>query len=267
MTPRSLTLARLRALCLALPEAIEKPAWGQPTWRAGTGKIFVQVNDNADSVVFPCDHVTQQILVETDPAHLFVPRYVGVKGWVGAKLGDDVDWQQIAALAVDAYRRVAAKKLVPLVDEPRYEPAALARHALDHAVVDEAADAALVERANIAAVALERMRDICTGLPSLEERPGHHTGFLVKGKAFAWLTVNHHGDEMVAVQVKAAPGVQDMLVSVDPSRFFVPPFMGKNGWVSVRVDVPYVDWDEIAALMLDSYRLIAPKKLAAQIAK
>ena len=55
-----------------------------------------------------------------------------------------------------------------------------------------------------------------------------------------------------------------MLVEADPERFFVPPYVGHRGWLGVRLDVR-VDWDEIAAIVEDAYRVVAPKTLVAQL--
>ena len=50
------------------------------------------------------------------------------------------------------------------------------------------------------------------------------------------------------------------MVASDPERFFVPPYVGGRGWLGVYLDVP-LDWDEIAELVEDAYRMVAPKKL------
>ena len=63
---------------------------------------------------------------------------------------------------------------------------------------------------------------------------------------------------------KAPPGAQDVLVGSDPERFFVPPYVGHNGWIGVWLDLP-IDWDVISALVTDSYRKTAPKRLAAAL--
>jgi hypothetical protein len=55
-----------------------------------------------------------------------------------------------------------------------------------------------------------------------------------------------------------------MLVQSNPARFFVPPYVGQHGWVGVRLDGP-LDWDEIADLVTDSYRMTAPKRLREQL--
>ncbi len=53
-------------------------------------------------------------------------------------------------------------------------------------------------------------------------------------------------------------------MSSDPDRFFVPPYVGAKGWVGMRLG-PGTDWVEVAELAEDSYRLIAPKPLVAQL--
>ena len=89
-------------------------------------------------------------------------------------------------------------------------------------------------------------------------------GFLVRGKTFAWFLDNHHGDGRLALCCKAAPGDQDILVTADTVRFFRPPYVGQHGWIGARLDRD-PDWAELAALIRDSYRLIAPKRLAASL--
>jgi predicted DNA-binding protein (MmcQ/YjbR family) len=54
-----------------------------------------------------------------------------------------------------------------------------------------------------------------------------------------------------------------MLVAENPASFYVPPYVGSKGWVGIRLDVGTVDWDEVRELIIDSYRLTAPKRLAA----
>ena len=51
----------------------------------------------------------------------------------------------------------------------------------------------------------------------------------------------------------------------DPQRFFRPPYVGGRGWLGVYLDVPGVDWDEIAEIVADAYREVAPKRLTAQL--
>jgi predicted DNA-binding protein (MmcQ/YjbR family) len=81
---------------------------------------------------------------------------------------------------------------------------------------------------------------------------------------FAMTDNNHHSSGHVAVWVKAPAMVQEILVSSDPKRFFVPPYMGKQGWVGVRIDYK-VKWDQLAAILKDGYLMSAPKKSRASV--
>ena len=67
-----------------------------------------------------------------------------------------------------------------------------------------------------------------------------------------------------AVWCKAAPGNQALMVRAEPERYFVPPYVGPSGWVGVWLD-GNPDWTEVQELMSDSYRLVAPKRLAARL--
>jgi hypothetical protein len=58
--------------------------------------------------------------------------------------------------------------------------------------------------------------------------------------------------------------VQGALVTEEPDRFFVPPYVGHRGWLGVRLDRD-LDWDEVAGIVEDAYRLVAPKKLVARL--
>ena len=63
---------------------------------------------------------------------------------------------------------------------------------------------------------------------------------------------------------KARPGVQQALVGSDAERFFVPAYVGHKGWVGAKLHVDQ-DWDEIAELVEESYRMTAPRRLAARL--
>lgn len=114
---------------------------------------------------------------------------------------------------------------------------------------------------------LERLRGICLALPEANEQVfGGHTRptFRVRDKIFAMYMDDHHGDGRMTVWCKAPPGAQGVLVGSDPERFFAPPYVGPKGWIGVRLDRP-IDWDELEALITDSYRMTAPKRLLAQL--
>jgi len=111
---------------------------------------------------------------------------------------------------------------------------------------------------------LSRLRTICTGLPEVTERPSHGSPswFVREKRTVASFVNDHHGDGILGFWCPAPPGVQGELVAQEPERFFVPPYVGHHGWIGVRLDTD-VDWDEVAGILEDAYRHVAPKKLAA----
>ncbi len=114
---RAPLLARLRKICLALPEAVEKVSHGEPTWFAGKGKVFAMLDDHHHcsahlSVWLPAGLGAQEALVESDPERYFRPPYVGSSGWVGVVIDTRPDWGQVAWLVEQAYRLVAHPRLV-----------------------------------------------------------------------------------------------------------------------------------------------------------
>ncbi len=88
--------------------------------------------------------------------------------------------------------------------------------------------------------------------------------FRVRNKLFATYAAPDHRRERPAVWCKAGPGNQEIMVRASPERFFVPPYVGPNGWIGVYLDGK-VDWKEVASLVEDAYRLIAPKRLLARL--
>jgi predicted DNA-binding protein (MmcQ/YjbR family) len=110
---------RLRAICLALPEAVEKEAWGDPSWRV-RDKIFAMAKrgEGRESLWCKAPPGSQTVLVAADPERFFVPPYVGHKGWVGMRLDGKPDWDEVALLVRRSYRLTAPKRLAVLVVEP-----------------------------------------------------------------------------------------------------------------------------------------------------
>jgi len=113
---RRTAIDRLREICLALPNATEKLAWGEPTWRV-RGKLFAQLDDHhhgADhlAVWLPAGLGEQEAMIFTDPSRFFRPPYVGPRGWVGVRIDRRPSWTQVAALVESAYRQVAPPRLL-----------------------------------------------------------------------------------------------------------------------------------------------------------
>jgi len=88
-----------------------------------------------------------------------------------------------------------------------------------------------------------------------------HVSLEVRGKRFAWYVEDHDGDGRIALHCRAQPGVNRALVDEAPERYFVPPYLGARGWAGIWLDVENVDWEEVEALLQDSYGMTAPKSL------
>jgi predicted DNA-binding protein (MmcQ/YjbR family) len=113
---------------------------------------------------------------------------------------------------------------------------------------------------------LARLTEICLGLPeATRELSDRHAGFRVRGKTFAWFLDDHHRDGIVGVVCKVPAGQAESLVACDPERFYRAAYLGARGWVGRRLDIADVDWPEVEGLVVGSYRLIAPRRLAAQL--
>jgi hypothetical protein len=116
MSPRG--LSRLRRLCLALPDAHEVEAWGEPTFRV-RNRLFAMYaaagnhHGNGRAAVW-CKAApgNQELMVRAAPDRFFVPPYVGPSGWVGVWLDMRTDWTELAGLLADAWGLVAPKQWV-----------------------------------------------------------------------------------------------------------------------------------------------------------
>lgn len=106
-----------------------------------------------------------------------------------------------------------------------------------------------------------RLRKICLALPEATEKLTWEDTetFRVRDRIFSMCA--HGYEDQPTMWCKALPGAQDVLVGADPARFFVPPYVGKNGWIGVRL--LKADWNMVADLVLDSYKMTAPKRLIA----
>jgi predicted DNA-binding protein (MmcQ/YjbR family) len=110
-------IGRIRAICLALPEAYEEETWSSATFRVRK-KIFTMGghDDQLVTVCMKAQREDQQALLGQG-APFFFPRYVGSKGWIGIDLSSSqVDWTEVGELIRESYRLVAPKKLAASVE-------------------------------------------------------------------------------------------------------------------------------------------------------
>lgn len=112
--------------------------------------------------------------------------------------------------------------------------------------------------------ALKMVRELCFELDDVTEKEawGAPT-FRVGGKMFAMYTADHHGDGRLALWCNAPDGFQATLVKSDSDRYFVPPYVGKGGWVGMRVD-GNVDWVQVAAVLAEAHHCTGPAKKSAR---
>jgi hypothetical protein len=116
-------LTRVRKLCLALPEAHEVEAWGEPTFRVKNKLFAMYASSNnhhgngAAAIWLKASPGNQAVMVRADPERFFVPPYVGPSGWVGVRLTGRIDWTELDMLIRDAYRAVAPKRLAAQVTD------------------------------------------------------------------------------------------------------------------------------------------------------
>lgn len=115
-------LDRLRGICSAFPEVTERLSHGAPTWFVRDKKVFVTLwpqghhYDEFPHLWCAAGPGVQEELVAAEPDRFFRPPYVGGRGWLGVRLDDEVDWDEVAGVCEDAYRAVASKGLVTKLD-------------------------------------------------------------------------------------------------------------------------------------------------------
>ena len=113
-------VARVRRICLALPEAWEKLSHGEPTFFVKK-RVFAMcsINHHSDghiAVVCPAPIGVQQALIEASPKKYYRPPYVGGAGWVGVELPRTSD-KELKMHLHEAWRLIAPPKLQAAIEE------------------------------------------------------------------------------------------------------------------------------------------------------
>ena len=125
----------------------------------------------------------------------------------------------------------------------------------------------------VSARQLDRVRRIAFALPEVNERMSHGEPcfFVLDRRPLCYFHDDHNGDGRISLWCAVPPGVQEELVRADPVRFFAPPVSARgvfSTWLGVYLDITgtdKVDWDEIAAIIEDAYRHVAPKALVTEL--
>ena len=120
---------------------------------------------------------------------------------------------------------------------------------------------------------LRKVRQIALALPEVSERLSHgEPCFFIRDKRpLCYYHDDHNGDGRTSLWCPVPLDVQEELVGTEPDRFFRPPTSARgvfSSWLGIFLDLPgnhRLDWDEIAAILEDAYRNVAPKSLVAEL--
>jgi phosphoribosylglycinamide formyltransferase-1 len=108
-----------------------------------------------------------------------------------------------------------------------------------------------------------QVRERALALPEASEILSHGMPCfgIEKGKKFAYVSVDHHGDGKTSLLVKiSGPDEQVQLIENDPDRYYRPAYFG-DGWVGIRLDLGDTDWDGVAEWLHRSWLSVAPPRL------
>jgi predicted DNA-binding protein (MmcQ/YjbR family) len=245
----------VRDACLWLPEAEEFAAHGAPNFRV-RGKTFATyaVNHHGDGRValwLNAPPGSQELHVHAEPAHFFIPPYVGPRGWLGVVLDQDISWKRVAALVREAYERVAPAELRARIGNT---PALKAPgKALSASQIDPL-------KSPRALAVLKPFRKMCLQLPeSREDSQFGHPVWQAGKRTFA--LARYDGPRLTLC---FWVGVDQQGLLTTDSRYQVPPYMGHNGWIALDV-TEHCDWEEVEALIRQSYRHFALKRMLLQL--
>jgi predicted DNA-binding protein (MmcQ/YjbR family) len=245
----------VRDVCLWLPEAEEFLSHGSPNFRV-RGKTFATyaVNHHGDGRVALWLNAlpgSQELHVRAEPEHFFVPPYVGPRGWLGIIVDRGVAWKRVAALVREAYEKVAPAELRARIgDTPALKAPS---KTLSASQIDPM-------KSPRALAVLKSLRTMCLTLPeSREERQFGHPVWKAGKKTFA---LARHDAERLTLCFWVGVDQQGLLTA--DSRYQIPPYIGHNGWIALDVSAD-CDWEEVAALTLQSYRHFALKRMLLQL--
>lgn len=127
--------------------------------------------------------------------------------------------------------------------------------------------AELIGRETSPAHLVALVRERALALPEADEVLSHGMPCfgVTKGKKFAYVSVDHHGDGKTALLVKVSGlDEQQQLIENDPARYYRPAYFG-DAWIGVRLDIGGNDWDHLAEWLQRSWRMSAPRKLTAMM--
>ena len=106
---------------------------------------------------------------------------------------------------------------------------------------------------------LQRVRHICSMLPETSEKLSHgEPTFFVRKRVYCMFANNHHDDGHIAVWIAAPTGIQAFLVQNEPGKYFLPPYVGVNGWIGI--ELANVSDEELSMHLVEAWKLIEAKQ-------
>jgi predicted DNA-binding protein (MmcQ/YjbR family) len=113
-THNELTLARLRSICLSLPETSETASWNHPNFKAGkkTFVAFERVKGRA-SIAFRLEPGEVERLLQRKQ---FFPTPYGRGLWASLWADGPIDWRRVQQLVQQSYRVVALKRMLTALE-------------------------------------------------------------------------------------------------------------------------------------------------------
>lgn len=243
--------AAVREVCNSFPEVTEVESHGSPDFRV-RNKTFAtySINHHGDGRIALLLHSppgTQQFYTEGEPDAFFVPPYVGPKGWLGVLLDKDLSWDQIASLTREAYCHVAPPALVnDLGPTISITPPTTTLHPEDFDPLNNP----------VAQKKLQRLEKLCLSLPETQRAETFGDPSFKAGKK-SFCSV-HRRRRVMRLAVWTGVDAQPAL-TLDP-RYRVPAYTGHNGWTELNIEKS-VDWQEVEALVLASYKHFALKRM------
>lgn len=113
----------------------------------------------------------------------------------------------------------------------------------------------------------ESIHELCTAYPGVEACISHdRPDYRVADKSFARLVINHHGDGRAALWLKMPPGAQAVYTDLEPEAYFVPPYVGNQGWLGVELNKG-LSWAEISGRVREAWEHTAPANLITALKK
>lgn len=119
------------------------------------------------------------------------------------------------------------------------------------------------------AARLTRLTKLAQSLPeatvNTTGRRVEHRQIRVRNKTFGYYLHHHHNNGVIGLCAKVPPGENSRLAAAHSKKYYLPAYLAPSGWVGIRLDLPTLNWAEVEHLLVGSYLMQAPKKLAAQV--